>query len=307
MPAPRLFVLPVLSLALLLWAAFAVAGELPLIDAHSQLAGGLDPERIIPLMDEAGVRATLLSARNDRRPIDVLSLAAAHPGRIVPMVRTKGKPFNDNQPGYYSLMEKQLTNPAFKGMGEILLYHARKGNKAPEISVRPGEEQAAFAIDACIRRGWPAVVHIEFASAGASRADWMRDLEALLAAHPAHPFVLIHMAQLGPDEAARLLDAHPNLHFMTSHSNPVAVAESGQPWVNLFEGERLAPKWRALFEARPDRFVLAFDNVWPDHWGAFYLRQVKLWRSALGGLPDDAAQAVAHGNAERLWHLPPVR
>lgn len=302
----RLLVLSAL-LPVLLGAGPARAGELPLIDAHSQLAAGLDPARIIPLMDEAGVRATLLSARNDRRPIDVLALAAEDPGRIIPLVRTKGKPFNDNLPGYYAFMKKQLANPAFRGMAEILLFHARKGNKAPEISVRPGEEQAAFAIDACVRRGWPVVVHIEFAAAGSARAAWMRDLEALLAAHPAHPFVLIHMGQLGPDEAARLLGAHPNLHFMTSHCNPVAVAESGQPWVNLFEGDRLAPAWRALIEARPDRFVLAFDNVWPEHWGPFYLRQARLWRAALSDLPDGAAQAVAHGNAERLWSLPPVR
>jgi len=302
----RPFAAMFLAALLLCWAGPSPAGELPLIDAHSQMAGGLDPERIIPLMDEAGVRVTLLSARNDRRPIDVLTLAAAHPDRIVPMVRTKGKAFNGNQPGYYSFMKKQLANPSFKGMAEILLFHARKGNKAPEISVLPDDEQAAFAIDACIERGWPAVIHIEFAAAGASRTAWMRELEALLAAHPAQPFVLIHMAQLGPDAVTRLLDAHSNLYFMTSHCNPVAVTESGQPWVNLFEGDRLAPEWRALLSARPDRFVLAFDNVWPEHWGAFYLRQAQLWRTALSDLPEDAARAVAHGNAERLWGLPPV-
>lgn len=301
------FRLSFLIALLLAWACPAPAGDIPLIDAHSQMAGGLDTAKIIPLMDRAGVRTTLLSARNDRSPLDVLSFAADHPGRIVPMVRTKGKQFNRNRPGYYALMKKQLGNPAFKGMAEILLYHAQKGKKAPEIAVYPDDKQAAFAIDACLERGWPVVLHIEFAAAGARRTTYMKKLEALLDARPDHPFALIHMAQLGPDEAKRLLDAHPNLHFLTSHANPVAAMESRQPWTNVFKDGQLAPEWRALMEAHPDRFVLAFDNVWPEHWGDFYLEQAKLWQDALGELPEKTAHAIAHGNAERLWHLPPVR
>jgi hypothetical protein len=35
-------------------------------------------------------------------------------------------------------------------------------------------------------------------------------------------------------------------------------------------------------------------------------RQCALWREALGTLPITAADAIAHGNAERLWKLPRV-
>jgi hypothetical protein len=54
----------------------------------------------------------------------------------------------------------------------------------------------------------------------------------------------------------------------------------------------------------PDRFILAFDNVWPEFWGKFYLDQAALWRTALNKLPSNVAHALAHGNAERLWNLP---
>ncbi len=59
--------------------------------------------------------------------------------------------------------------------------------------------------------------------------------------------------------------------------------------------------------SHPDRFILAFDNVWEDNWGEYYLSQIRSWRKALGDLPPDAAHAVAHRNAERLWRLPPAK
>ncbi len=75
----------------------------------------------------------------------------------------------------------------------------------------------------------------------------------------------------------------------------------------MFDDELLTPAWKDLMTQNPDRFILAFDNVWPDHWGTYYLRQIALWRKALAARPHEAAHAIAHGNAERLWRLPPAR
>ena len=61
---------------------------------------------------------------------------------------------------------------------------------------------------------------------------------------------------------------------------------------------------RALVIKHPERFILAFDNVLEDHWSDYYLEQVAVWRKALADLPPDVAHALAHRNAERLWHLP---
>lgn len=285
----------------------AWAETLPFIDAHSQMAGQLDESVIIPLMDKAGVAVTILSARNDRDPIDVLQFAKAHPDRIIAAVRTKGRPFNLNSPKYNKFLDKQLQNQNFKAMAEVLLYHAQKGKKAPEIVVYPDDPASVYSLAACLERGWPFIVHIEFASAGGKRSVFMKKLEAMLNAHPDHPFVLIHMAQLDADEAGRLLAAHSNLHFLTSHSNPVSRGENRQPWSNLFKGKSIAPAWRTLMERYPDRFILAFDNVWADNWGDFYLRQATLWREALSELPSDLAHAIAHRNAERLWKIAPVQ
>lgn len=70
--------------------------------------------------------------------------------------------------------------------------------------------------------------------------------------HPEHPFILTHMGQLGSVECRRLIEIHKNLHFHTGWNNPAAVKNSDQPWVNLFEGQRLTAEWRDLFTQYPD-------------------------------------------------------
>ena len=85
------------------------------------------------------------------------------------------------------------------------------------------------------------------------------------------------------------------------------MSRSREPWVDQFDGESLAAEWKELYLRHPDRFILGFDNVWARHWRDWYVDQVALWRTALGELPDTVAHAVAHGNAERLWNLPPAR
>ncbi len=307
---PRLVVIA-LSLVALAAVGLAppakAAEEIPFIDAHSQVAAGLDLNEIIPLMDKAGVRRVLLSARNDRSPEEIADFAAAHPGRITAAVRTKGNAFNRNTRAFDALLQTQLGRREFSAMAEVILWHARKGNKAPEMIVPLDSPQAQKALSLALQKGWPFIAHIEFAAAGGDRDRFMEKFEATARSHPGHPFALIHMGQLDAAEASRLIQAHPNVYFLTSHSNPINTAESNQPWSNLFLGERLAPEWKALFIKHRGRFVLAFDNVFAEHWGVFFLEQAALWRRALADLPADVAHAVAHGNAERLWKLQPVK
>ncbi|HEY9163821.1 MAG TPA: amidohydrolase family protein [Magnetovibrio sp.] len=280
--------------------------DLYFVDAHSQMPGGFDQTKIIGLMDQAGVHRTILSARNDREPQDVAEFAALHPDRITAAVRTKGKFFNTNSPKFAKQLNMQLQNPVFKAMAESLLFHAQKGKKAPKIDVAADSPQNQLVLNATLERGWPFIAHYEFSATGWDKSKYMDAFEAMASAHADHPFVLIHMGQLDADEAQRLIEAHPNVYFLTSHSNTVSIAENpGQPWVNLFSGDTLAPDWAALMTRHSDRFILAFDNVWPEHWGRLYLDEAKLWRGALANLPADVAHAVAHGNAERLWNLPP--
>lgn len=115
------------------------------------------------------------------------------------------------------------------------------------------------------------------------------------------------MGELDAKDVRHLIETHPNIHFNTAMSNPVVVKRSAQPLVNLFKGNALKAEWKELFVLHPDRFILGFDNVFAGHWRKLYLKQVALWREAPKDLPVDVAHAIAHGNAEKLWGLPPAQ
>jgi hypothetical protein len=118
------------------------------------------------------------------------------------------------------------------------------------------------------------------------------------------------MGQLRSDDVFRLIQAHPNIYFLTSRSDPLIISSAGsarQGWVNMFRGDSLGDDWKRLIVRYPDRFALAFDNVWPEYWSDLYVRRAQLWRRALSELPPLVAEAVAHANAERLWRMPPAR
>lgn len=287
----------------------ASAAEPPpyFIDAHSQIDHQVALELVIRRMDEAGVYRTILSTRGRRSPEDVVALAERHPDRIIPAVRTKGRAYQLGQASYFMELENQVRDVRFRAMAEVLVYHARKGERAPEVVVEIGDRRIEAALAAALAHKWPFVLHIEFAALREhARKRFTGGLERVLAAHPEHPFALIHMGQLDAREARRLIEIHRNIHFLTSHASPRVIG-SKQPWINMFSGDELTAEWRDLLARYPDRFIFAIDNVWAEHWHDEYLGEVARWRKALGALPAAVARAVAHGNAERLWRLAPKR
>lgn len=285
----------------------AMAEELYLIDAHSQIDHFVDRSTIVPLMDKAGIRHVILSTRGKVKPYQITAFAAMYPDRVTASVRSKGGHYAANKKKWYRFMKKQLAMDGFGAMAEVIMWHAAKGNKAPEVIVPLDDKRVQTAFKGAMAKGWPFIIHIEFAASSQSE-EFMEKMETMLAANPDHPFALIHMGQLESRAAARLLGKYKNLYFLTSHANPIATQTSNQPWVDMFDGgESLTPEWKALFAQYPDNFILAFDNVWAEHWGEKYVKQAALWRKALSSLPPDVASKVAHENAERLWKLPTAK
>lgn len=206
--------------------------------------------------------------------------------------------------------------PQFGAMAEVLMYHAQKGLKrqrAPLVIVYPDDERVQTALNYAIKKNWPFVVHIEFRRAGSLGYGFMTKLEALLMRYPEHPFVLIHMGQLNHVAVRNLIEVHNNIYFIASHSTSIqaspirVVKKSDDPRTNMFDGKHLSADWKQLMIKYPDRFILGFDNVWPEHWGQYYLDQIKVWREAIKELPPDVVHAFTHRNAERLWRLPPLK
>lgn len=279
--------------------------KLYFIDAHSQVDHNVVPlHKVISLMENEGVRQTILSTRGNLKGAPLLRLSREDPGRITPALRSKGKPYDTGSAKYYELLEKQIATKQYQAIAEVLLYHAQKGNKAPEVIVYPDDKRVKVALNYAIKYDWPFVVHIEFASLnGKKRKKFMRSFKQMLDQHPEHPFILTHMGQLTSKRCLRLIENHKNVYFHTGWSNPAAVESSNQPWTNVFDGDSLAPEWKDLFVQYPHRFIFALDNVFSEHWSDFYRKQMNHWKSGLAELPADIAHLIAHGNAERLWHI----
>ena len=281
------------------------AGDFIMIDAHSQFDRDVEPERIVLLLDRAGVAHVILSTRRGRLWRDVSMLAQKYPSRVTASVRTKGKHFHNNKPNYYKLLNNQLSDPTFTAMAEVILWHAQKGNQAPEQILGVDAPQVQEALNAALSRKWPFVIHIEFRSAKevGDYDDQMRDLESLLKKFPTHPFALTHVGQLSSKESHRLFDTHKNLYLLTSRTVDLRIENSRQPWTLMVEDDTFLPEWLALIKKYPTRFILAFDNVWDWNWDESYIEAVSSWRKALSKIPPDAAEAIAYKNAKRLWNL----
>lgn len=281
--------------------------DIPIIDAHSQVDQYVELERVIELMDQAGVSVTILASRasNMVQMEELLvSFASVYPGKIIPAVRTKGymQVLGDN---YAQFLKHQVTTHQYGAMAEVLIYHAEKGDRASLVVMQPDDEIVQAALNCAVEKKWPFISHIEFVDAGSQRDEFMTKFEALLLQYPNHPFVLIHMGQLDCAEVRQLIDSHDNIHFIASKSNPISANKAWPELhpTSMFDDDRLAEDWKQLMTEHPDRFILGFDNTWVEDWGQYYLDQVALWREAIKELPVEVAHAFAHGNAERLWHL----
>lgn len=291
----------------LIQVANAAEDELYFIDAHSQVDHKVVPlNKVISIMKQNGVSHTILSARGKLTGKELLAFASQYPEYISPAVRTKGGPYEAGSAKFYKAINTQVASRKYSAMAEVLLYHAKKGNKAPEIIVYPDDKRVQVALNYAIENGWPFVVHIEFASLhGEERKKFMRVFKQMLDQHPEHPFILTHLGQLSKEGCLRLIENHKNVYFYTGRTNPAAVESSNQPWTNVFEGDRLDPEWKDFFVLYPNRFIFALDNVFTEHWSDFYRKQMNFWKSGLAELPTDIAHLIAHGNAENLWHIAP--
>ena len=88
-----------------------------------------------------------------------------HTQTELPSVRSKGKHHRNNKPKYYRRLFKQIADPIFGAMAEIMIYHAQKRKGlAAEVDVDFSEPQPLAATEAARKKGWPIILHIEFAS-----------------------------------------------------------------------------------------------------------------------------------------------
>jgi uncharacterized protein YbaP (TraB family) len=278
-------ILPLLTAAVLGLAAgrpAAAAETLPIFDAHVHYnADAITAHPVGDVMHrlrEQGVRTVLVSSRpNDGTRLLAAAAATdpAHAPRVVPFLRPyrtasdRSTWFAD--PAIYALISSELARDiGWRGIGE---FHV-SGHDADTDEVK-------LVVELAVARDLWLHAHCDETA-----------LEHLFAHDPQVRIIWAHSGFTTPPERlGAYLARYPNLVAELSSRNDVTV-----------DG-RLAPAWRKLFLAYPDRFLLGSDTWIDERWDR-YGEIIAAYRGWLAQLPAAVAARIAYGNGERLFPPP---
>ena len=255
--------------------ATAQAQELPIFDAHIHYSRPdwqvLTPERVLAILDQAGVQRALVSSTPDD---GTLQLYAAAPQRIVPFLR----PYRTredmgswpNDPAVQAYVEERLQRGIYKGIGEFHL----SATQADAPTVRRFAELAA-------QQQLFLHAHVDDDT-----------VAKLLRLYPQVRILWAHAGMLAPAATVgRLLEQSANLWVELSMR------------FDVVSGGRLDPAWQAVFLKYPDRFMVGTDTWTTSRWDDLVpgMQNIRGW---LSQLPRDVAERIAYRNGERLFGNP---
>ena len=247
----------------------------PLIDAHSHYTASdareMAASDVIARLDAAGVSRVVITGAPWQLARD---LHAHAPDRVIPLLGAyasdadKATWMHDRE-----LPARMVTLAAegrWAGIGELHLFARDAGNEVYAELVRLAHRHGLMLLI----HGDEAVVDKAFEIAPDLRVLW---------------------AHLGteakPETVARVLQRHAGRALWIDTSvRDDRIAPQG----------RLLPEWRQLFEAHPDRFVVAVDAFSTRRWQRYaeVTRQIRQW---VGGLSPDLQERLLWRNAEDLF------
>ena len=262
--------------------------EGPLFDAHlhynDEAASGPHPlADVLGRMQRSGVRAVIANSRpND----GTKALASATPATraagvsVVPFVRLYRNRadysgwFADESIHQMVLAELAAGTAAgpYRGLGEFHLYDS--ANADGPIAVK--------LMRLARERGLAVLAHVDDVA-----------IDRLMAHAPGTKLIWAHTG-IGGAPVARvreLLQRHPTLLGELSY----------RP--GLIEGGRLAPAWRALCTALPERFMIGSDTWINARWQQYeaLMDEARGW---LGDLPPAIGRRIGWDNGAALFGLP---
>jgi predicted TIM-barrel fold metal-dependent hydrolase len=251
------------------------AQELPIFDAHIHYSRpdwqAFTPEKILAILDQAGVQRALVSSTPDD---GTLQLYAAAPRRVVPFLRPyRTREDMESWPSDQAVqayVEERLKRGIYKGIGEFHL----SATQAEAPTVRRFAELAA-------------------------------QQQLFFHAH-VDDVTLAKLLRLYPQ--VRILWAHAGMSVPAATVEQL-LEQSTNLWVELSmrfdiaSGGRLDPAWQTVFLKYPDRFMVGTDTWITSRWDDLVpgLQHARSW---LHQLPRDVAERLAYRNAERLFGNP---
>ena len=244
------------ALALLPLGSAAAQDRLRLFDGHIHYSVGspkqYPPEKVIAILDEAGIgRALLSSTPND----GTIQLHKLFPERFIPELRPyrKTRDFATwaveraswyRDPETVTFIEEELKRGIYRGIGEFHL----DGDEADTPVIRK-------IVDIAVARNLWLHAHSDAAA-----------VEKLFSFNPGVRIVWAHAGMSTPLETIdRWLARYPALWAELSYRD--VVAGNGA----------LDPQWKALFLKYPDRFIYGSDTWIPPRWdeaNSFYIHKL---------------------------------
>lgn len=216
------------------------------------------------------------------------------------------------------------------GFGEMGIHHLSLPAMGPHhaYSVVPADHPLLLLLaDIAAERDVPIDLHMDLVPQDMPLPDALRSqaqnpatlpanadaFKRLLQHNPKARFVWSHVGfepllTRQPQRVREWLKTFPNLYMSfrlnRGHANPAAA---------LGPDGQLKQAWTALVSDFPDRFLLGSDSFYDRNGVARgglepgSNQGLRALRSFVDALPPAVAQAVAHGNALRLYKLPPLQ
>jgi hypothetical protein len=246
---------------------------LAIIDAHIHYSAPdwstYPPDRILAILDQAGVKRALVSSTPDD---GTLALHAKAPSRVIPILR----PYRTrddmstwwNDPTIIPYLEERLRRRVHRGIGEFHLSADQTATaiikRLTEIAVRDDLVLQSHSDDATIVELYRIEPRLKIIWAHAGMSS-------------------------GPAAVGRLLDRYPTLWVDLALRNG-----------DVAPGGALDAEWRALFVRHADRFLVGTDTWVTSRWSALP-DSIDEVRRYLAQLPREVAEQIGFRNAERLF------
>lgn len=279
------------------------------IDAHGHTVRGLTAEKVISLMQMAGISHMVLMARgrNDALTTEIYQHA---PQRILPFVSTMYPGWHRQDPRVLTFAEKQLGTGKFKGVGEVMLrYFGIPSKHEPAINVPADSPFIKKLSDIVVHHDAVMLVHME------PEPEAIRSLENLLNYNRNLKLIWAHcgtvakigLKTIGHADVGTLMDRHPNLYTDIAGVQPVSLAPSGglrRPPITDNRGN-LLPGFKQLLERHNNRVLFGLDTPWMQCWAEEPFKAWVKWADKVVAQLDDtgAAERIMYKNAQGLFKI----
>ncbi|MGA2785738.1 MAG: amidohydrolase family protein [Candidatus Bathyarchaeia archaeon] len=267
------------------------------IDTNSHLMPGLEADKLLSIIDRAGVQRTVLFPRHGSNDSDTLSVYNKYPERILPYIGFQNKDWLTQKSIFIPYIENQLKSGKFAGLGEVLLRHYAVPTRDAEDYNIPANGEIALQVFAiAANHDIPVTVHLE------AEKVTIPQFEEAMQKNPKTHFVWVAEGRADFVTLKRLLNTYSNLYCDIAgmdtlrsyglEKNPIIDVNTGKPF----------QEWADIFVANYNRFLFGTNTVFLDQfdmYADFVNFHVNLMNQ-IDGNTNDMINAYFYDNATKL-------